>query len=92
MASAKYQRLPSSPSLNPAYEPESDEEVSETGGHSEQVRELHRMLHADPRFNPPPPATWKRVALLILVIVLFWLGFTMRRALMTPHEVVYADR
>ena len=92
MASARYERLPTAPN---SYSNDSDEEPPETGGQRSDIRELHRMLHADPRFNPPPPAAWKRVALVLGVLFLFWLGFTMRRALLTPlypPEVIHADR
>ncbi|KAI0346253.1 hypothetical protein BDW22DRAFT_1352308 [Trametopsis cervina] len=57
------------------------------------IDELHARLHADPRFNPPTPSIWKRVSLVILVVVLFWLGVTLRKPLMRPPpEVLHAER
>jgi hypothetical protein len=48
----------------------------------------------DVRFHPPPPSPWKRLALIILVCLLFYLGFYMRSALLDgkKSKVVYASR
>ena len=56
------------------------------------INELHARLRADPRFNPPTPSLWKRVALLIIVCVLFWLGFHLRKPLRMEQEIVQAKR
>ena len=56
------------------------------------VAELHRRLAEDPRFNPPTPSPWKRAALVVLVVVLFWLGITMRKQMAKQPEVIYATR
>ncbi len=57
------------------------------------INELHARLRADPRFNPPTPSPWKRAALLLVVFVLVWLAFTMRKALsMEQPDVLYAKR
>lgn len=93
MVSAPYERVPTSPN---ATAHDSGDDASETGGQRSDVRELQRMLHADPRFNRPAPATWKRVALIIGMLLLFWLGITMRRALFAPlfnqPQVIHAQR
>lgn len=48
----------------------------------------------DPRFNPPPPSPWKRVALIVLVVLLFYFGFQMRATLLQDRKpkVIYASR
>jgi len=56
------------------------------------VGELTRRLQADPRFNPPTPSVWKRVALVVVVFVLFWLAFSMRAPLQREQRVVHAQR
>ncbi|KAL6301506.1 hypothetical protein BKA93DRAFT_818936 [Sparassis latifolia] len=55
------------------------------------VHVLSERLSRDPRFNPPTPSVWKRVALLIFVVVLFWLAFSMRAQHRKP-AVVHAQR
>ncbi|VDC07691.1 unnamed protein product [Peniophora sp. CBMAI 1063] len=47
---------------------------------ADDVASLHRQLARDPRFNPPVPATWKRVALVLFVIFLFFLTYWLRPA------------
>lgn len=42
-------------------------------------------------FNRPPPAAWKRVALIFTIFFLGWAAFKLGRAGSTP-EVVYANR
>ncbi|KAH8094528.1 hypothetical protein BXZ70DRAFT_362498 [Cristinia sonorae] len=58
------------------------------------VNELRRRLAKDPRFNPPTPSYWKRVALIIVVILLFYVALKMRVALAKsrPPQVIYANR
>ncbi|KIJ10322.1 hypothetical protein PAXINDRAFT_172189 [Paxillus involutus ATCC 200175] len=52
----------------------------------------HRAAPLDPRFNPPPPAVWKRVALIAFIIFLFWLSFTFRQSKNVEPNVVHASR
>ena len=48
----------------------------------------------DTHFNLPPPSPWKRVALIVLICFLFYLGFSMRSTLLRDkkHDIVYASR
>jgi hypothetical protein len=43
------------------------------------------------RFNPPPPAPWKRAALIFFIIALFIIAWRMR---IGPQEpiIIHADR
>ena len=81
-----YERLPTSDEKRkfPRHEPTSD------------VRELHRRLEQDPRFNPPTPSPWKRIALLLLLVFLLYLGIKLRVNAIQQHEpeptVVHANR
>ncbi|KAF8590820.1 hypothetical protein K439DRAFT_1166549 [Ramaria rubella] len=52
--------------------------------------QLHDRFRSDERFNPPPPSTWKRVALVFLVVFLFWLAIRMRPE--RQPDIIYADR
>lgn len=70
----------SSSQVPPRLEPTSD------------IDELHARLHADPRFNPPTPSAWKRIALLALVFALFYFGVRMRVQMAQQPEVVHAKR
>ncbi|CAL1715850.1 unnamed protein product [Somion occarium] len=59
------------------------------------VNVLHRRLNEDPRFNPPTPSFWKRIALVITVFFLFWVAYSIRTPLYArpPKEtVVHANR
>ncbi|EMD37164.1 hypothetical protein CERSUDRAFT_115076 [Gelatoporia subvermispora B] len=56
------------------------------------IHELNERLNRDPRFNPPTPSVWKRVALLVLIVVLFYVGIKMRVNIAKQSQVVYADR
>ena len=56
------------------------------------INELHARFRADPRFNPPTPSILTRLALLVLVIILFWFGVNMRKELATPPPEVQAMR
>ena len=55
----------------------------------DDVASLHRQLARDPRFNPPVPATWKRVALVLFVLFLFFLTYWLRPA--PPRHVKKPD-
>ncbi|KAI0706414.1 hypothetical protein C8Q76DRAFT_629865 [Earliella scabrosa] len=50
----------------------------------------------DPRFNPPTPPAWKRIALVVFMLFLLWVGFRMRvaalQAVEEPPKVVHATR
>ena len=45
---------------------------------------------ADARFDQPAPAPWKRAALVIFTVFLFWLAFNMRFAVKNKPAVVHA--
>ncbi len=49
---------------------------------------------SDPRFNPPPPSPWKRVAVIFLIVLLLFCGFQFRGTLLRDRKskVVYASR
>ncbi|KAF8514008.1 hypothetical protein BU17DRAFT_94886 [Hysterangium stoloniferum] len=53
--------------------------------------ELQERFKRDIRFNPPPPSPWKRVALLLFVVVLFYFALKMRLSKEEP-QIIYADR
>ena len=81
----QYERLPTSDEKRryPRQEPTSD------------LRELHRRLEQDPRFNPPTPSVWKRIALIVFLVMLLWLGLKLRlNAIEQTAEpkVVHAQR
>ncbi|KAI0090174.1 hypothetical protein BDY19DRAFT_905224 [Irpex rosettiformis] len=56
------------------------------------INELHARFRADPRFNPPTPSIWTRLALVVLVIILFWFGVNMRKEMARPPPEVQALR
>ncbi|KAH9948597.1 hypothetical protein B0H21DRAFT_230595 [Amylocystis lapponica] len=56
------------------------------------IRKLNEHLNRDPRFNPPTPSFWKRLALVAFVVVLFWFAITLRVQLARPPKVVHATR
>ncbi|KAF8481460.1 hypothetical protein JB92DRAFT_2800349 [Gautieria morchelliformis] len=58
---------------------------------SASPKQLQERFRRDARFNPPPPSTWKRVALVVLVVFLFWLAFRMRLQQRKP-QIIHADR
>ncbi|KAF9045561.1 hypothetical protein BJ165DRAFT_1346668 [Panaeolus papilionaceus] len=50
---------------------------------------------ADPRFNQPPPALWKRLALIGFVAFLFWAALLLRGNLLKAKrkpQIIYASR
>ncbi|KZV66908.1 hypothetical protein PENSPDRAFT_755352 [Peniophora sp. CONT] len=86
--SRNYERLPTSAtSTEDLLELDELEEADE-------VASLHRQLARDPRFNPPAPAAWKRVALLLFVALMFFLTYWLRPA-PPPHvrkpDVAYEE-
>ena len=83
MSDYSYDRLPTSDEKRrfPQHAPTSD------------VHELHRRLAQDPRFNPPTPSPWKRVALLAFVLAILWLAFSLRMSAKQSHpQVIHAQR
>ncbi|KAH7906975.1 hypothetical protein BJ138DRAFT_1015296 [Hygrophoropsis aurantiaca] len=46
----------------------------------------------DPRFNRPPPATWKRISLLVFVAFLFWLSFSIKSKKPVEENIIHASR
>lgn len=104
---AKYERLPTSPdSYSPdSYSPPSTRSpspseitfppprsASRMAREAERTRELQRQTERDPRFNVPPPSTWKRVALLLFVGLLFWLSFYVKLSKPEKPKVIHANR
>ena len=83
--SARYERLPTSPSNDNELDSFSEELESRLHSNSSSqqhssLRELHQQLHADPRFSPPSPPRWQRLALIVVVALLYWLAYRMPRA------------
>ncbi|TBU56619.1 hypothetical protein BD310DRAFT_931037 [Dichomitus squalens] len=82
----RYERIPTSDEKRrvPRQEPTSD------------VRELHRRLEQDPRFNPPTPSPWKRFALVLFLVFLLYVGLKLRvnaiKNLEPEPSVVHATR
>jgi len=66
MPSGNYELLPT--------EPKDDDDI-ENG----RWRAVPQPI-TDPRFNPPTPSPYARAALLIFVVFLFWLAFTLKKA------------
>ena len=78
MPVAQYQRLPSSPR-------DEDREAS--------ARAPSPKRPIDPRFDRPPPAAWKRIALILFLAFLFWLSYAIRPTKQSAKpEVIYASR
>ncbi|KAI0763344.1 hypothetical protein BD413DRAFT_484506 [Trametes elegans] len=90
MSSAyKYERI----AANPDYPADLKRRTSRDEPTSD-IHELHRRLEEDPRFNPPTPSVWKRVALVFFLLAVFWLGFRLRASVAQPPQtkVVHASR
>ncbi|CDO75128.1 hypothetical protein BN946_scf185010.g53 [Trametes cinnabarina] len=86
----KYERLPTSPNQSSSdlkRRTSRDEPTSD-------IHELHRRLEEDPRFNPPTPSAWKRVALILFMIACLWIGFKLRTAVVETQQpkVIHASR
>ncbi|KAK7678585.1 hypothetical protein QCA50_018457 [Cerrena zonata] len=57
------------------------------------INVLHQRLREDPRFNPPTPSVWKRISLIIIVLVLFWVAYSIKLQKPEPKApVVHANR
>ncbi|KAF7972792.1 hypothetical protein HWV62_42315 [Athelia sp. TMB] len=96
---SQYERLPTSPyaASPPASRSPSPEDVTRMSPRSSariaaQNRELQRQTDMDPRFNMPKPAWWQRVALILFVIFLFWLGQHLHVSSPEPSKIVHATR
>ena len=99
---AKYERLPTTP--EPPSPPSSRSpsptdidfpprrSASRLARERELNRELQRQTDRDPRFNVPPPAAWKRAALLAFIVFLLWLGFYLKPKPVSKPQVVHANR
>ncbi|KAF9445154.1 hypothetical protein P691DRAFT_806128 [Macrolepiota fuliginosa MF-IS2] len=95
MSTAKYQRLPSSPSSSSPdirlkarrssslETPDSPSGSSITLFDNEDDTERGTFRHlpaydSDPRFHQPTPSPYARVALIVFIAVMFYIGFMMR--------------
>ncbi|KAI9056771.1 hypothetical protein FKP32DRAFT_1638628 [Trametes sanguinea] len=91
MSSAyKYERLPTSPD-----QPASDlKRRTSRDEPTSDIHELHRRLEEDPRFNPPTPSAWKRVALILFMLACLWIGFKLRTSIVEEQQpkVIHASR
>lgn len=60
------------------------------------IRVLHQRLEQDPRFSPPPPSIWKRLALIFILFFLLWLGYRLQSqhniSQTQPPKIVHANR
>ncbi|KAH9847840.1 hypothetical protein C2E23DRAFT_740956 [Lenzites betulinus] len=56
------------------------------------LQELHRRLEEDPRFNPPTPSAWKRVALILFLLFLMYFGIKLRASVAETPKVIHASR
>lgn len=100
MSSAKYELIPQTDADRNGTESDVDEddgpEIQSTDDaeliplESESVTTPEEVPH-DPRFDQPVPSPYKRAALIIFMLFLFWLAFTMRKAQRQP-KVIYASR
>ncbi|KAH9933565.1 uncharacterized protein BXZ73DRAFT_46328 [Epithele typhae] len=85
MSDKKYKRIDEDRSRRyPIHEPTSD------------IKELQRRLQQDPRFNPPTPSAWKRVALIVFLLCVCWFAVQLRVSMIPrqpePPQVVHANR
>lgn len=90
MSQARYSRVatepPAAPSDNNGDEAQSDDETSPAQFVEETGRNPEPPL--DPRFNPPTPSAWKRAALLLFIVFLFWFSVRLRVRAPLPAEDV----
>jgi hypothetical protein len=81
-------------------ESESDLEESEDDSQSQKDETEPKPTTAerpvpDPRFNQPAPSPYKRAALVIFTILLFWFALSLRSSLLAhkrSSKVIYASR
>jgi hypothetical protein len=63
-----------------------------------ELREQEVALASDPRFEREAPSAWKRVALLVFIVLMFWVAIRMRmdgeqqKPVNAEPEVIYASR
>ncbi|KAG6330672.1 hypothetical protein ID866_8415 [Astraeus odoratus] len=103
MQTAKYQRLPAYSDdedvATPIVKPSTPLPNSTTRVRNSPGRNSHSssgtttsQRPVDPRFNRPPPAAWKRIALILFIVFLFWLSYSLRPKKTAKPEVIYASR
>ncbi|KAI0636280.1 hypothetical protein C8Q77DRAFT_1102825 [Trametes polyzona] len=85
--SYKYERLATDPTL-----PSDLKRRTSRDEPTSDIHELHRRLEEDPRFNPPTPSAWKRVALILFMLFLLYFGFKLRATVAEQPKVVHASR
>ncbi|KAG2033864.1 hypothetical protein BDR03DRAFT_966300, partial [Suillus americanus] len=49
-----------------------------------------KQFHANPRFNRPTPSLWKRIALLLVTVFLFWAVFKLQPQ-RSQTKIVHAE-
>ncbi|KAI6142748.1 hypothetical protein BKA82DRAFT_4190327 [Pisolithus tinctorius] len=81
MSTTQYQRLP-----------HSDDEDNNDSTQTQSTSRPSPRRVTDPRFNPPPPSAWKRIALIAFVVFLFWLSYSLSSKKNTQPKVIYASR
>ena len=83
MSRTGYEPIPASPDTDFEFD------IAET----ERARRRPDIIRTpDPRFHEPTPAAWKRAALLLFIVFMFWLAFNLPRPKLPEAGVVYADR
>jgi hypothetical protein len=76
---------------------ESDIEESEIGSEAEKNTREPKLAPPEspiphPRFDQPTPSPYKRAALVIFTILLFWLALSLRASHKRSSKVIYASR
>lgn len=101
---SNYERLPTTPNgISPSSSRSSSPDYTSPTANSfpprsaraaAQNRELQRQTAQDPRFNVPTPSWWKRAALLLFMVFLFWASMKLRGSArrVEASKVVYANR
>ncbi|EKM76849.1 hypothetical protein AGABI1DRAFT_115523 [Agaricus bisporus var. burnettii JB137-S8] len=70
-----------------------DEDAEDRALDSDGGEDNRDTTVVDERFNPPPPSPWKRLALLLFIVFLFYIAFQMRSSIPSKKaKVVYASR
>ncbi|KZT02533.1 uncharacterized protein LAESUDRAFT_730020 [Laetiporus sulphureus 93-53] len=80
---------------NPAKEDsESEDEKDVTARVAQPTSDTHKLQGRpakNPRLNPPTPARWKRILLILFLLFLFWLVLRVRARAKKP-QIIYASR
>lgn len=92
----KYELLPAADENERLLESDADADGDESDSqlHVAEPTETSVTPALDPRFHPPTPSPYKRAALLLFIVFLFWLAYDFRKAAWEarkPH-VVHASR